>query len=282
MDNIYVVFSEMVRSYKRKTGRASTPADIMLRAAKRVKCEHNSIRRVARDFGVPFRTLARYCKKITDEQLKGEDETTLRIGYAAHRQVLSDGQEKELSTYLKQAADIYYGLSVKEVKKLAYQCAVGVNKTIPPSWKENEMAGSDWFSGFLKRNKDFSIRSPEATSLSRATSFNKTNVALFFDNLQSVLNRHRLGPSDIWNMDETGVTTVQKPNKVVARKGFKQVGKMTSGERGTLVTVAVAVSATGSVVPPFFIFPRVHFREYFLTSAPPGSSGAANPSGWMK
>lgn len=272
----------MVRNYKRKTERASTPADVMLRAAKRVKCEHKPIRGVARDFAIPFRTLARYCKKITDEQLKGDDEVTLRVGYAAHRKVLSDDQEKELSTYLKQAADIYYGLSVKEVRQLAYQFAESTNKTIPPSWKENEMAGSDWFSGFLKRNKELSIRSPEATSLSRATSFNKTNVALFFDNLQCVLSRLKLGPSDIWNMDETGVTTVQKPNKVVARKGFKQVGKMTSGERGTLVTLAVAVSATGNVVPPFFIFPRVHFRDHFLNSAPPGSSGAANPSGWMK
>ena len=57
---------------------------------------------------------------------------------------------------------------------------------------------------------------------------------------------------------------------------------MTSGERGSLVTIAVAVSATGNVVPPFFIFPRVHFRDNFLKCAPPGSSGSANPSGWMK
>ena len=187
----------MVRRYERKTERASTPADLILRAVRRVKCEHKSIRGVARDFHIPYRTLARYCQKITDEQLKGEDDATLTVGYAAHRQVLSHDQEKELSSYLKKAADIYFGLSVKEVRKLAYQFAESTNKTIPPSWKENEMAGSDWFSGFLKRNKDLSIRSPEATSLSRATSFNRTNVALFFDNLQSVLNRHKLGPSDI-------------------------------------------------------------------------------------
>jgi len=29
-------------------------------------------------------------------------------------------------------------------------------------------------------------------------------------------------------MDETGITTVQKPNKIVARRGFKQVGRITS------------------------------------------------------
>ena len=32
---------------------------------------------------------------------------------------------------------------------------------------------------------------------------------------------------DIWNMDETGITTVQKPNRIVAHSGFKQIGKLT-------------------------------------------------------
>ncbi|KAJ8395927.1 hypothetical protein AAFF_G00026350, partial [Aldrovandia affinis] len=75
---------------------------------------------------------------------------------------------------------------------------------------------------------------------------------------------------------------VHKPDKVVARRGFKQVGSLTSAERGTLVTLACAVSATGNSIPPYFIFPRVNFRDHFLNSGPPGSRGAANPSGWMK
>lgn len=79
-----------------------------------------------------------------------------------------------------------------------------------------------------------------------------------------------------------GLTTTQKPDRVVARKGLKQIGRVTSQERGNLVTIVAAVSATGNSVPPFFIFPRVHFRDHFLNNGPPGSAGAANPSGWMK
>lgn len=55
-----------------------------------------------------------------------------------------------------------------------------------------------------------------------------------------------------------------------------------SAERGKLVTLALAVSATGNTVPPFFIFPRVNFRAHFLNGAPAGSEGDANPTGWMK
>lgn len=163
----------MVRTYKRKTDRASTPPNVMLRAANRVKQEHKSITGVAREFPIPFPTLARYCKRVTDEDLISRHNVPCRVGYASPEKVLKDDQEKELSTYLKLSADIYYGLAVKEVKKLAYQFDESKNNTILFSWQENEMAGPDWFSVFLKRNKDLSMRSPEITSLSRASSFSE-------------------------------------------------------------------------------------------------------------
>lgn len=62
---------------------------------------------------------------------------------------------------------------------------------------------------------------------------------------------------------------------------MKQIGRVTSAERGTLVTLAMAVSATGRSLPPFFIFPRKNFKEYFLNGGPPGCTGEANQTGWM-
>lgn len=179
------------------------------------------------------------------------------------------------------ASDIYYGLSPKEVRRFAYRYAIACSKKIPQTWAETEMAGTDWFTGFLKRHPQLSIRTPQATSLARCTSFNKHNVALFFDNLDNVLKRLKVTPADIWNIDETGVTTVQRPDRVVARKGFRQIGRVTSAERGSLVTMAFAVSALGNSVPPFFIFPRVNFKPHFIRDGPIGCDGAAHPSGWM-
>ena len=49
--------------------------------------------------------------------------------------------------------------------------------------------------------------------------------------------------SNIYDVDETGTTTVQKPNKIIFRKGIKPVGAITSQERATLVTMVLAVNA---------------------------------------
>lgn len=254
----------------------------MLSAVRMVKIEKKSIRQVAKDFDINYRTLARYCTKITETDVYSNVATpSIPIGYRRNRQIFSDQLEIELKKYLLEASSIYYGLSPKEVRKLAYDLAKTNNLNIPKTWDENKQAGVEWFTSFMKRHQTLSIRLPEATSLARASSFNKHNVNLFFDNLETVIKRHNLHPNDIWNMDETGVTTVQKPNKVIARRGFKQIGAITSAERGSLVTVAASISGTGNSVPPFFVFPRVHFKEHFIRDGPPGCQGASHSSGWM-
>lgn len=103
-------------------------------------------------------------------------------------------------------------MSPKEFKRLAYELAVANGLEFPASWSELQQAGPDWFTGFLKRYPHLSIRKPEATSLARLSAFNEVNVKSFFDNLETVMQRHKFRPCDIWNMDETGVTTVQMPD----------------------------------------------------------------------
>ena len=149
--------------------------------------------------------------------------------------MFTDAQEIMIVEYLLKASDIYFILSPKEGRKLAYRFAKANSIEIPKSWYDKQQAGPDWLTSFLKRLRESSLRTPESTCLARASSFNKNNVNSFFQNLKLVLNRHNFQPLDIWNMDEAGVTTVRKPDRIIGRRGTKQIGAITSAERGTLL-----------------------------------------------
>ena len=96
-----------------------------------------------------------------------------------------------------------------------------------------------------------------------------------------MLDKHQLTPDRVFNLDETGVTTVQNPKKVVTATGTKSVGSITSGERGELVTVLYAVCAAEHALAPMLTFPRVRYREHFIRGGPPGCIGRATRSNWI-
>lgn len=266
----------MGRVFKPKTDRKRVSSEVMENAVKRV-LEGQSERKIAKEFKIPRTSLQR---QVTKVRQVGESSFTFQPNIG-NRRIFSLEEEKHLCDYLKTASKMSYGLSTTQTRELAYQYAKILKKSIPNTWEDNKCAGIDWMRGFMGRNATLSLRRPEATSLSRATSFNKHNVEMFFDNLKSVYQEYSFSPNEIYNCDETGLMTVTKPPKVIAPTGVKQVGQVTSGERGSLVTMLNFISADGNTVPPVFIFPRVFFKEYMLNNAPPGSLGLAYKTGWM-
>lgn len=268
----------MVRNPKRKTDRVVPPADHMAEAVRRVLEERESIRSVAADMGLNRMTLCRYVSK---KKKAAEGESVRYTPNYSVRRVFSEQQELELVEYIKTTAKICYGITRSDLMKLGSQLAIKNKVKCPESWFGNEITGADWLSGFLGRHPDISLRAPEPTSISRMTSFNRKNVAEFFDNYEEVMERYHFAPGDIYNVDETGFQTVQKLGKVLASTGIKQVSKATSAERGALVTACCTVNALGNSVPPVLIFPRVNFKPNMIINGPQGCVGFASPSGWM-
>ena len=78
----------------------------------------------------------------------------------------------------------------------------------------------------MPRNPDLSLRKPEATSYSRGTGFNKIQVEIFCRKLQETLLQNDVSPVRIFNIDETGISSVQKPGKILSKRGMKQVSKL--------------------------------------------------------
>ena len=198
-------------------------------------------------------------------------------------QVFSLEEDRAFAEYVIKCSKTFHGLSIKSTRKLAWEYARQNLKIYPDAWDKSGEAGVDWFYGLMKRNPNLSIRMPEATTIARATAFNHYNVDMFFDQYESIITRpnFKLKPHRIWNLDETGVKTVQGTSKIRSEKGLKQVPQITWDEGRVLVTMCCCVSAIGAALPPAYIFPRVNFRDHMLTGAPNGSLGLATPSGWM-
>lgn len=274
----------MVRNQQRRTNIGLIPEDRMREAVRAIVEDKKPLRETAREYNIPKSTLQRYVIKSKNLNFDFESsEQDINISFKPNydnRKIFTSEEEAMLSDYLQQAAKLHHGLPPAEARKLAYEYAKQLNKA-PLSWQEKQCAGSDWLDGFMRRAGNISLRKPESTSLARSMGFNKPVVSEFYNKLFNIMDKHKLGPENIYNLDETGVTSVQTTGKVIATKGVKQVGQVTSAERGELVTLCCIVNALGNSVPPFFIFPRVNFRDTMLIGAPAGSDGAATTSGWM-
>lgn len=197
-------------------------------------------------------------------------------------QVFSPSHEKVLVEYILKCVNHYYGLSIKELRELAYQFAIKLKVDYPESWNDDSMAGRMWYRGFMKRNNTLTLRTPEQTSMNRVKAFCKSNVDKFFANLARLIDEHHFDSTSIYNMDESGFSTVPtKIGKVIALKGMRRVGQLEAAERGSMITMALTVSASGNSIAPFFLFPRKKMQACFLDNVANGSVGYANSSGWM-
>lgn len=232
------------------------------------------LRTVAPKYGMHCSTLCRHMQR------KRETGVLVKRNIGAST-LFTSAQERELADYVKSCAKMFHGVNLAQAQKLAYSYACNLGIDFPEVWNKNKEAGVDWLSGFRNRHMDISLRVPEPTSLARVRGFNREAVGLFFDNMDEVRRKYSFTPHQIWNLDETGCMTVQKPSKVLAPKGVKQLGQVTSQERGSLVTMCCCINAAGESLPPAYIFPRVNFQHHMLKGGPPGSLGLASKSGWM-
>lgn len=145
------------------------------------------------------------------------------------------------------------------------------NEIPHPFDRSSRLAGRDWVSAFLKRNSTLSLKTPEAMSLGRAIGFNEPQWNIYQNNLKSMFEKYHFPPSRIYNMDESGLSTVpNKLRKVIGQKGHN-ASKIVSAERGITVTVICCMSAGGNFVPPVLIYPRKRQNETLLHGAPLGT-----------
>lgn len=232
--------------------------------------------RASISFAVPQTTLERHVKR----QRHNAGYSVSKV-LGSKRPVFTPQQEEELVGYLKEMEAKLFGLTITECRKLAFQLAEQ-NGIQHPFNKNDKMTGKGWMMSFFNRHKDLSIRKPEATSGARAMGFNKVAVEQFFKLLEETVEKYQLTADKIYNVDETGVTVNPKGNsKVIVSKGKRQVGALTSAERGKTITSEICFSASGAYMPSMLIFPRKRMQQSFLDGLVPGGWVELNEKGWI-
>lgn len=195
------------------------------------------------------------------------------------RAVFNSEQSMDLKSYLTTIDQMFFGLTKVQCRRLVFDFAEHLGLPHPFN-KETKMAGEDWLASFMKAN-DFAVRKPEATSVARAMGFNKPSVDKFFSILKEVREKHNFCASNIYNADESGLSSVpNKLPKVISPKGTRRVSKVVSGERGRNVTIICCISATGIYLPPFLVFARKRMLSELVEKAPPGTVGQCSDNGW--
>ena len=254
---------------KRTSQRAVCSPAVMEVARKRVE-NGESKRSVAKSLGMVESTLRKRLKRTTVATKLGRYDVTL-----------TPEMEEDLCNYIKTIDNMFYGLTSRALRSLAFEFAEK-NKLEHRFDKTLKMAGKGWLRGFLKRHQDVSLRQPTATSLARAVGFNEPQCKRFYDNLSQLMKKYKFPPHAIYNMDESGFSTVpNKPPKVFSTKGKRCVNKISSAERGTNVSVVCAMSASGQYIPPAFIYPRKRMKAELLDGAPPSSVGMVSDSSFI-
>ena len=239
----------------------------MLTAVKEVE-DGTGLREAAGQYNVPIETLRR--------RVAGSVTLDCKPGPAT---VLTSEEESKLEQYIVEMGDMGFGLTRDDVMRTAYTIVERSGRKHP---FQNGMAGRAWFDGFKSCHPQLTLHSAQPLSYHRAAAANKETIMDFFAKLGAIcacLN-FLSKPMQIFNVDETGISIVHKPGKVVTQIGRKNVWSVTSAERGKTHTVITCVSASGCV-PPMMIYPRKRMSDKLKHGALPGTLFECTDNGWI-
>ncbi|GBN96101.1 hypothetical protein AVEN_139095-1 [Araneus ventricosus] len=130
----------------------------LLKAVAAYKNGKKGLNECSRIYNVPKATIKRHAD--------GKNSVANEIKSLGRQPTFSPVMEKILSEYLLHLKESYFGLTIKEIRKLVFEIAEkhGLSHSFN---KNKKMAGKKWFYSFLRRNPQLSLRKPESQSPSQ-------------------------------------------------------------------------------------------------------------------
>jgi len=224
--------------------------------------------RASKEFGVPRNTLR---DRVQGNVTKKPYEKL---------SVLGDENEHALCQRIFRLQKLGFGLTITDVRRLAFESAKKNNVANNLFNNEKGIAGWDWYRAIMRRHPELSLRQAHI-SHARAECMNRPVVDAFFDLYEHEIDSLavRTSPHCLFDADETGLQMHLRPAKVMAAKGEKSVWQVTNAERSENVTVMAYCSASGYYVHPMVIFKEQRQKAEFADGMSPGTLIAMSKSG---
>jgi len=192
--------------------------------------------------------------------------------------LFSHEEEELLVNHLEGLAQVGYGLNRAQLNVLASDLAIKLGRRAP------ETSLSDtWYYGFLKRwDHRLKVIKPRALSSTRAAAVTQSHIDNYFCDLNAILEKYNLKskPHLIYNLDETGIQPEHRPSKVITGVSACKTQAVTSPNTGT-TTIIACVNATGTAIPPYYVFKGKRLNDSLMTNAATGAAYAMSDSGWV-
>ncbi|XP_065639898.1 uncharacterized protein LOC136072595 [Hydra vulgaris] len=243
----------------------------LVAAAKMVNEQKMSIYKAAKINGVPWSSLKDFLKRDNVELVP-------KMGrpYA-----LTSDLEIQILNYIIKMQELGFGLTVLQVRKIAHKIATTAGRGSYFN-EYNESASKWWWVNFKKRY-NLTLRVPENLAAYRASMANSHMISNFYSKLDLLMIQLGIKdmPGRLWNCDETGLSYVVKPNKVVTAIGKRYVYKRTYADRGETHTLLGYVCANGSWIPPLIIFKGVRWNDNLKADCLPNCMVKLSPKGWI-
>ncbi|WAQ98492.1 JERKL-like protein [Mya arenaria] len=259
-----------VISQKCKRGKRMSPGKSeRVRKALFDVCKNTmSLRKASREYDLSYSFLQRRCSGEVDiDSINGPSS------------VFTQAEEEAFAVWLSEMA--LRGMGLRPCEFLDFIQSIVVKEQRKTPFKDDR-PGFGWYTSFMSRNKHLVSLKPETQLELCRSKVTKDRTDKWYACFKGFLIRKNLidKPSRIWNADETGFSMGSNKSKVIGPARVSRVPHITAGKER--LTVMYCGSASGQMMPPFFVFPEPKPRGYNpLTGSTEGSEIAYTKKGWM-
>lgn len=114
----------------------------------------------------------------------------------------------------------------------------------------NNFPGKEWVRGFLKRNKDLTLRFAVNIEKARAT-VNPANLIEYINNLKQTIEN--VPCENIWNYNEINLSDDPTATKIISRRGVKHPENIRNASEAS-ISLMMCGSASGELLAPYAVY----------------------------